>query len=103
MKEDNNSGNPKIENFLEASMESYPNFWFKSPPKHKNSLNLDSLVFSWKQTPVMSPMPAKFGINNWGNKESSVLRINKSDVKMTPLKEAIGESRLDHNSADKAK
>lgn len=46
MKEDNSSGNNKMENFLESALESFPNFCFKSPTKNKNAINIDSLPMS---------------------------------------------------------
>ena len=103
MKDDIKTPNTKLENFLESSIESYPNFLFKSPPKDKNGWNLESIPVSCKQTPVMSPLPSKYNLGNNAQCERTSIKKMKEKIKLTPYKQINVGTKADTNSVDKAK
>lgn len=103
MTESNNLGVTKMENFLEAALEGYSNFWFKSPSKDKGMYNVESLPLSCKQTPIMSPLPSKYSITQSGVCDKILVKKIKRELKFTPLKDIVEKSKLLVNSADKAR
>lgn len=101
MKEDNNSGNCKMDGFLASGLDSFSNILFKSPCKDIKAMNMESLPLSCKQTPIMSPLPSKFCIDKTDEREKTHVKKLKRDLKFTPLKGISSLKKIHVNSADK--
>eukprot|EP00343_Euplotes_focardii_P010366 CAMPEP_0205826744 /NCGR_PEP_ID=MMETSP0206-20130828/29711_1 /ASSEMBLY_ACC=CAM_ASM_000279 /TAXON_ID=36767 /ORGANISM="Euplotes focardii, Strain TN1" /LENGTH=371 /DNA_ID=CAMNT_0053126951 /DNA_START=30 /DNA_END=1146 /DNA_ORIENTATION=+ len=103
MSDENNTGNTKIESFLGAPLESYPNFCFKSPQKTNKEVNIESLPLSCRRTPIMSPIGAKFDFEKVIIMEKTEIKNSRRSLKFTPLKDNHLGTNPRFSSADKIK
>ena len=103
MKDDNNSANPKMEHFLEGTLDVYPELCFKSPSKDKLNSKLESLPLSWRRTPIMSPIGIKSDVEKCSKIEKTAVKLPSSLNKFTPLKDCTNNLATLFNSADKAR
>jgi hypothetical protein len=110
MKDESSSGNPKMDDFLEAVLDDGYSNYFKSLSNNKVVHSLESLQIACDRTPIMSPIGPKYSIDKSSNQENTEIKQVKREFKFTPLKDItshINQNVSNHisnyNSADKAK
>lgn len=84
MKEANNLEKNKINIFLGGNPEEFSEFCFKSPAKEKNIDMNESMPITNLRTPIMSPMPPKFSLDQCAIDQKSEIKNIKEEIKLTP-------------------